>query len=201
MLPIENPLLVNLIYICYANFEELIFYKPVQNLYSKEFYIVGKGYKGLKDNVIESLLFLAENYDEYEYIDMFDDKYPEAFVYQMISGIKDLVEKIRKSLEKQLYFADNLDILDKRIIEQIDNYIKEKNIEWIKKYNIKKISNRDNLIKDNYTNKRRKTVRYKPQMKSYHKKTSHRKTSHIKTSHIKISHIKTPKHFLSLIDL
>ena len=58
LMPFDNPLLMNLIYICYQNFKELIFFKPVQNFHSQEIYIIGKGYLGTTEKVMERLLFL-----------------------------------------------------------------------------------------------------------------------------------------------
>ena len=42
LLPIEIPIIWDLIYLWFNNFKEFIFFKPVQNHQSREFYIIGK---------------------------------------------------------------------------------------------------------------------------------------------------------------
>ena len=41
-----------ILYICYQSFKELIFHKPLQNQQSREFYVIGKGFLGIKEDIL-----------------------------------------------------------------------------------------------------------------------------------------------------
>lgn len=132
--PIDEPLILNLIYIAYTNFKELIFYKPVQNSWSREFYIVGKGYLGTEYIVLEKFFNELVKLKESEEIDLYNDIYPEAFVRQMVKASSILADNFIYTIERQIYFVDNQDIITKDLVELFYNYYNEKNEDWIKKY-------------------------------------------------------------------
>jgi hypothetical protein len=129
---------LNLIYIAYTNFKELIFYKPVQNSQSREFYIVGKGYLGteptLLDKFFDVLKKFKEGGDRDNEIDLYNDMYPEAFVRQMIQASTILADNFVYTIERQIYFVDNKDAMPKEFIKLFYNYYNEKNEDWIRKY-------------------------------------------------------------------
>lgn len=137
LLPIDTPLIWNLIYICYHNFEELQFFKPVQNQQSKEFYIIGKKYLGTDTTTLNKLLHQIENFNEDT--DLFNDKYQEAFVRQIITIINKISDGWIYSIERQIYYSDNKDLLNKDFSKMARDFIQEKNMEWIHKYKIKPI--------------------------------------------------------------
>ena len=141
--PIDVPLIWNLIYITYAYFKEMYFFKPVQNSQSREFYIVGKGYLGLEQTILEQLLNLIPkfenpsfNKDEY---DLFNDTYPEEFVIQIQKSSELLASNYVNSIERIIYYIDNIDALGKDYQKHIENYMKEKNEDWIRKYKVMKL--------------------------------------------------------------
>ena len=136
--PIDVPLIWNLIYITYTNFKEMYFFKPVQNSQSREFYIIGKGYLGLEQNVLEQLLNLIPKFEDpgfnKEEYDLFNDTYPEEFVIQVQNSCERLASNYVNSIERIIYYVDNIDALGKDYEKHIESYMKEKNEDWIRKY-------------------------------------------------------------------
>ena len=132
--PIDEPTILNLIYLAYNNFKELIFYKPVQNSQSREFYIVGKGYLGTDATILDKFFDELKKFKEGEEIDLFNDMYPEAFVRQMIQVSTILADNFVYTIERQIYFVDNKDTMSKEFSKLFYDYYNEKNEDWIRKY-------------------------------------------------------------------
>lgn len=143
--PIDMPLIWNLIYITYTNFKEMYFFKPVQNSQSREFYIIGKGYLGTDQNILDKLLELIPKFDENsttfnkEEYDLFNDSYPEEFVIQVQNICERLASNYVNSIERIIYYVDNVDALGKEYKKHIESYMKEKNEDWIRKYKVVKL--------------------------------------------------------------
>ena len=137
--PIDEPIILNLIYIAYTNFKDLIFYKPVQNSQSREFYIIGKGYLGTDSHIIEKLFDELKKFKEGEEADLFADTYPEIFVRQMVQASTILADNFVYTIERQIYFVDNSDVITPDFIKLFYNYYNEKNKDWIDKYNVRQI--------------------------------------------------------------
>ena len=137
--PIDIPLIWNLIYITYTNFKDMYFFKPVQNSQSREFYIIAKGYLGIDQKILDKLLNIVEkfesgvSFDKNEY-DLYNDTYPEEFVIQVQTISERLANNYVNSIERIIYYVDNIDLLGKDYQKHIENYIKEKNEDWIRKY-------------------------------------------------------------------
>ena len=132
--PIDEPIILNLIYIAYTNFKDLIFYKPVQNSQSREFYIIGKGYLGTEQSIIDKLFNELKKFKTGEEIDIFNDKYPEAFVRQMVQASTILADNFVYTIERQIYFVDNSEMITPDFINLFYDYYNEKNKDWIDKY-------------------------------------------------------------------
>ena len=132
--PIDEPIILNLIYLVYANCKELIFYKPIQNSQSREFYIVGKGYLGTETTILEKFFNVLKNFKEGEEIDLFNDMYPEAFVRQFIKSSTNLADNFIYTIERQIYFVDNKDVITKDFVKLFYDYYNEKNEDWVRKY-------------------------------------------------------------------
>lgn len=132
--PIQSPLIWNLIYLCYEYFDELHFFKPVQNAQSREFYIVGKGYKRTPELVklLELLFKYVEKYDPKA--DIFNNSYPAPFVSQTVKFMDELGEVFIKAIEKQLYYTDNLDDLSPKFRKMANDYLYEKIEDWLTIY-------------------------------------------------------------------
>ena len=143
-IPLELPLIWNLIYITYTNFKEMYFFKPVQNSQSREFYIIAKGYLGTDTKVLEYLMKQIDKFDKKTYeppnTDLFNDMYPEEFVVQLTSIYDKLVANYVKSIERIIYYVDNKDLIGKDYIKHIKDYVEEKNEDWLRKYKIKRLA-------------------------------------------------------------
>jgi len=140
--PIELPIIWNIIYLWYNGFEDFRFFKPIQNAQSREFYIIGKKYCGIDQSILDKLMELVKkNNDDFMNIDFFNDKYPESFVRQSITISKILMKNWTYTIQKQLYYTDNFDKLNRNFFKNANKYIIEKNNDFIKKYNIIKLSN------------------------------------------------------------
>lgn len=139
--PITSPLIWNLIYLCYEYFDELIFFKPVQNSQSREFYMIAKNYKKTNEliRLLELLFKYVKKYDENA--DIFNDKYPETFVIQTVHFMNDLSNVFIKTIEKQIYYSDNYDNLTKTFRKMANDYLYEKIEDWITMYKPIKINN------------------------------------------------------------
>ena len=136
--PIDIPLIWNLIYITYTNFKEMYFFKPVQNSQSREFYIIGKGYLGIDQSILDKLLYLVQDFEDPKFnkeeYDLFNDTYPEEFVIQVQNICEHLASNYVNSIERIIYYVDNVDNLGKEYKKHIESYMEEKNDDWIRKY-------------------------------------------------------------------
>ena len=74
-------------------------------------------------------------------VDLFNDEYPEEFVVQILEISKKLADNWSFTIQKQIYYNDNLDYLDKAFIKTAQDYIKEKNLDFIKKYKLHLLTN------------------------------------------------------------
>lgn len=134
-----KKILWNLVYICYQYFQELEFYKPIQNYQSREFYVIGKKYLGVTDEILSIFEYIFDNYNDD--IDLFDDSYPEPFVLQMKKYNKIFSSNYVNAIEKQIFIMDNIDMIENNRVEKlIYKGIEEKNYKWIKYFNYRKIS-------------------------------------------------------------
>ena len=141
--PIDIPLIWNLIYITYTNFKEMYFFKPVQNSQSREFYIIGKGYLGTDQKVLDKLLYLVQDFEDPKFnkeeYDLFNDIYPEEFVIQVQTICDKLASNYVNSIERIIYYVDNIDALGKDYQKHIESYMEEKNDDWVRKYKPKRL--------------------------------------------------------------
>ena len=140
--PIDEPLILNLIYVAYCNFRQLIFYKPVQNNQSREFYVVGKGYLGTTPAILEAFYSELKDYKEGSTSsDLFKDKYPEAFVRQFVSISRQLADNYCYTIERNIYYLDNYEHITAEFSKMARDYYDEKNLDWLDKYKPKRIEN------------------------------------------------------------
>ena len=139
--PIDEPLILNLIYVAYCNFKQLIFYKPVQNNQSREFYIVGKGYLGTDARILEAFYNELKQYKEGSNRDLFHDKYPEAFVRQFVAISRQLADNYCYTIERNIYYLDNYEHITPEFARMARDYYDEKNHDWIDKYQPRRIEN------------------------------------------------------------
>ena len=152
--PIDLPLIWNLIYITFTNFKEMFFFKPIQNAQSREFYIVAKDYLGTDQQVLDKLMEIIAKWGKLENaatpykakwveeLDLFGDVYPVEFVAQVINISERLAQNYVNSIERIIYYVDNIDILGDEYKKHIEKYIQEKNEDWIRKYRPRKLEHK-----------------------------------------------------------
>jgi 23S rRNA U2552 (ribose-2'-O)-methylase RlmE/FtsJ len=144
VLPVVFPSEISILYICYSAFKELHFYKSVLNQYSKEFYVIGKGFRGITNELKDKLIIAVDNYDKE--FDLFKKQgYTEDFMHQLLQIIRVLSDNYIFQIERQLYYVDNYESIDKKHFEIINKYVIEKNDDWIEQFNIQKIQTNDRL--------------------------------------------------------
>jgi hypothetical protein len=149
--PIVERFLVNLVYICYSQFKELIFYKPVQNQHSREYYIVGKSYTPLAPDIIEMLMGNIERIPAHMTqevdigLDIFRDRYPGEFVRQFVKGYRAIADNCTQVYKRHIFYVDHYEELPREFFELIERYYKEKNADWIRKYELKRIPEQHKL--------------------------------------------------------
>jgi hypothetical protein len=132
--PIDEPLILNLIYIAYCNFKELVFYKPVQNNHSREFYIIGKGYLGTDSRILDKFFDVLKNFNAMAKADLFGDKYPEAFVRQFVEISNYMADNYIYTIERNIYYLDNFEKMTPDFLKLMKDYYDEKNQDWLDKY-------------------------------------------------------------------
>ncbi len=75
------------------------------------------------------------NYGNIKYnYDLFNDTYPEEFVIQIQHICEKLSSNFVNSIEKIIYYVDNVDNLGQDYQKHIESYMEEKNNDWIRKY-------------------------------------------------------------------
>jgi len=142
LLPIDIPIIWNIIYLWFNNFKEFQFFKPVQNQQSREFYIICKKYSGKLENskIMTQLLGLVkDSSDTFMNVDLFDGNYSELFTSQMLDISQKLCDNWTFTIQKQIYYSDNMDSLDKSFKTKAKAFINQKNLDFIEKYNLIKI--------------------------------------------------------------
>ncbi len=141
--PIDIPLIWNIIYIAFTTFQKLEFYKPLQNTYSREFYIIGKSFGGIDDATRKTLEMVVANLDnkkiDIETFDLFDGALPSFFVLQVVEFNKEFAQNFKNTIYKQLYYTDYYDELSAEFKKYAHDYVVEKNNEWMEKYKITKL--------------------------------------------------------------
>ena len=133
--PSDKPLLLDLFYMVYMSFEQVIFYKPLQNLYSREYYIIGKNYTGLSAShkpVLERII------QGKPVIKIFDS-YIKDFITQMEAFLDQFSSNYSYTIEKQIWYMDNIKTLSPEFKSMARQSIINKNNDWLKTYNVMKL--------------------------------------------------------------
>lgn len=139
----HKPIQISMLYLIYQLFDSMTFYKGVVNTFSLEFYLIGRGYKGIKPDVEKRLFEILNNFDPN--IDLYDNKYPEYFIYQLEYILKKLFENYKLTFDRELFYVDNIKYITSNYMTKIKDGIKYKNNDWIKRMHIKQINRNDVL--------------------------------------------------------
>ena len=143
VLPIVDPIFINLIYICYNYFVSVNFYKPEQFFGDDYFYLVCKGLKPLSEEIKISILDIIDfssykKNKEYQNniltYDLVNNNYPQTFIYQFLFGYELIINISLYRLDKEYFYLNNIKEIEKDFDILRTKYITEKHLEWIKKH-------------------------------------------------------------------
>jgi hypothetical protein len=154
-----SGLFVGYLYLYYISFDSVSFYKPNSSKSdSSEFYVVCKGFKGIEDEYLDSLLAILDNFTlDNTLIDK--DKIPATFLVQIKNFLESMSNTNILTIEKEnlllTCYKNSEEINDKNgkdskdskkhnDVLKCDNFFDKKKIdgitvpkykEWIKIYN------------------------------------------------------------------
>jgi hypothetical protein len=141
MMPVYHPIQLSMIYTVYKSFDKCIIYKGVINQFSVEFYLVGKRFRGIGDNIRKLLEdILTRNIDK-DYC-LYNGQYDTGFKEQLLLAFGKLTNSYILNFDKQLFMVDNWEVLKDKNYE---NVIKGKNIEWVERMKLRRIDDEDRL--------------------------------------------------------
>ena len=126
----KYKILIDMLYIIFYSFEKIEFYKPNQNSFSNEFYVICYNYVGNNTITDFNILFDLLDSDLPESISIIEE-YTDDFLYQFLNALNKLIVNFNNAIERQLYYTDNWDSISKEHKLEIKKMINEKNKDWI----------------------------------------------------------------------
>ena len=120
-------------YLLYLTFDKMILFKPVQNKFSPEYYVICLNYNPSSDINFNILFDILES-DKIIDISIIDKEYDDDFKYQFIKGLSLITNSFIEVIKMQLFYVDFWDQLEDNIKKNIKKYIDIKNKEFINKY-------------------------------------------------------------------
>lgn len=139
ILNIEYKIINDMIYLLFNSFEHVYFYKPTQNSFSGEFYIVCKNYNNIitdkQFDILFSLLTKSENQNltDLKKISIIE-KYSEDFIYQYSDALNKIITNFNLTIDKQLFYTDFWSEITEEHKKEIKDKIYIKNQDWIDYY-------------------------------------------------------------------
>lgn len=132
LLPVKHKILIDMFYLLYTTFENIMLFKPIQNKFSPEFYIICYNYNNTVitdfDILFEPLIVGIINKS------IITTEYNDDFKYQFIKGIEMITNSFIETINMQIFYTDFWNELDDDIKYKIKEMIHIKNKEFIKKY-------------------------------------------------------------------
>lgn len=128
-LPIADNQEIFLLYLMYSVFDKMIIYKPRVNQQSQEYYVIGIGYQGINNTILNKMKDIQKNYNNTGLIDI--QTIPDIFLLQLDKACDMLLDSYNKFIRNKIYFADNFNTItdeDWKIIRKIS---KDKINEWM----------------------------------------------------------------------
>lgn len=126
--PIYHPIQIDILFTIFNCFHEMIFYKPIVNPFSLEFYLIGKKFKGIDEKILNKHINLLKNFDPNKKV---YSKYPANFIYQLIDGLSKLADHYLFNFNRQLYYVDNINSIPDQELKLINKIIQQKNNDWV----------------------------------------------------------------------
>lgn len=142
----NQPFTISLIYLLYKQYDKIYFYKPIINPQSSEFYLVGINRHTLLTNTDKNkLIKILTNYKLFETQNKSFKKFNQSFIKQLYNTMTEIYNHFHFTNIRNLYYYTNIDIIPRKHIDELKEKIIRKNNQWIKKHQVKPISNQDKL--------------------------------------------------------
>ena len=142
---LDNPAMLSLICLVLSLFENVYIYKPFVNPWTPEIYIIMKNYINiLEDKDYKIISKFIEEFDmDKEILDL--DKITEKIKANIYEVFKKLINRNIFYIKRNIYYLDNFKNISLEEFKIIKEEINRRNIDWIEKFNIKEIENKDKL--------------------------------------------------------
>lgn len=139
---------VSYLYIYYLMFDEVYLYKPQSsNPTSGEFYVIGKYFKGINDNVLKKMCAILKNFNTHQAF-FSKKRIPDTFTQQVLNFYDKFSHQLATYKERRNFFLTCLIDDDQRVKSKTKclDYLKPdklkqineaKNKEWIKLFGFK----------------------------------------------------------------
>lgn len=135
----EHKIIVDMMYLLYYCFDIVKVYKPTQNSFSGEFYIVCTGYKRrLKDSDFDILFKILDDKQNIYKKSILNQEYSKDFIYQFINVLDKIITNFNQAIDRQLFYADFWHLIQHEDRDEIKKYIDVKNKDWVETFLLKK---------------------------------------------------------------
>lgn len=130
-IPFDKPLFIDLLYLIYKRYKTVYLYKPLENLYSGQFYLIALNYKGISDSLDKKILRLLSNYNN-DTLEkrIFKNDYENSFKHQILNVFKLFTENYVFNIDRQIYYLDNKKYIPNEHYQTIEKIFLKKNKEW-----------------------------------------------------------------------
>jgi len=134
ILNFKYKILIDMLFIIFYSFEKIEFYKPSQNSFSNEFYIICYNFSNKINNKYFEIMFNILDEDLINKNLSIIDNYTDDFLYQFSNGLNKLIVNFNDAIERQIYYTINWDSITKEHKNEIKKMINKKNKDWIYLY-------------------------------------------------------------------
>ena len=140
ILNFQHKILVDMIYLLYYCFDVVKVYKPTQNGFSQEMYIICTGYKRLlKDNDFDILFKILDDKQNIYKKSILNQEYNKEFIYQFANVLDKIIVNFNQAIDRQLFYADFWHLIQHEDRDEIKKYIDIKNKDWVDTFLLKKL--------------------------------------------------------------
>lgn len=134
---LDNKLLDDMFYLLYLSFQKVEIYKPTQNEFSPEFYVICKNYKKIiTEKDFEILFSFLKNKDVN--LKSFIPTYDKDFTIQFSGMLEKIINGLNQTIDRQLFYTDFWNMITEVDKSEIKKYINLKNKDWINYYLLRK---------------------------------------------------------------
>ena len=139
ILNFQHKILVDMAYLLYYCFDVVKVYKPTQNTFSGEFYIICTGYKKLlKDSDFDILFKVLDDKQNIHKKSILNQEYSKDFIYQFSNSLDKIIVNFNQAIDRQLFYADFWHLIEHEDRDEIKKYIDIKNKDWVETFLLKK---------------------------------------------------------------